>query len=110
VDWHAVVLSLLSGIVGVVLGSVITLRERDKEQQRLNQGAARVTYVELTENTDCLKAAIKRATGRSRPRLPRDVRDELECPPSLKFPAGLLAASPSLLIERACAPTTADRV
>ena len=62
VDWQAVVLTLLSGIAGVVLGAVITLNKQKQEEDRLNQGAARVTYVELAENTDYLKAAIKRAT------------------------------------------------
>jgi hypothetical protein len=59
VEWLTIASSLASGLLGVVLGSVITLKERDREEDRLNRGAARVTYVELAENISYIKGAMK---------------------------------------------------
>jgi hypothetical protein len=56
--WLTIVASMVSGIVGVVAGAVLTVRRQEQVERRLNQSAARITYFELAENASYLGTAI----------------------------------------------------
>jgi hypothetical protein len=64
-EWFGIVLSLLSGLLGFVVGAVITLKADQQKQRRLNEGAARITFFELSANTAFLQGAIN--FGRTTP-------------------------------------------
>ncbi len=59
-DLQTALIAGFSGIVGVGIGAYLTLKHQDQAERRLDQGAARVTYFELAENTGYLQTAIER--------------------------------------------------
>ena len=60
-SWEWSVVTILAGLAGVLFGAFITLRLERLRENRLNAGAARVTFWELAENKGHLEGAIARA-------------------------------------------------